>query len=94
MRLKLRIRAVRALSISKYAFKRALYHQRSIPRVLLKGKLQGEIVVFSNIIRMLYVIFPIRPVKCELDYQGFNAVQVIEFRLRQINHPPSLLLAG
>lgn len=43
---------------------------------------------------MLYVIFPIRHINCEQDYQGFNAVQVIEFRLRQINHPHSPLPAN
>ncbi len=47
---KLRIRAIRALFISKYAFKHALYYHRSIPRVLLKGKGLSKIVyIYSNI---------------------------------------------
>jgi len=47
------------------------------PLVLLKGKSQGKIIVFSNSIRTLYLLFSVWPVNCEPDFHfGFDTVHM------------------
>jgi hypothetical protein len=49
--------------------------QKNNPHVLLKGKCLSKIVIICNSIKSLHPGFPIRPVKCELDFQfGFDTV--------------------